>query len=42
MGEKKMKGLRSTNSLAHSSHGDVKYRIGNILNNILVSMCGVR
>ena len=36
------KGLRSTNWLLQSSHGDVKYSIGNIINNILVTMYSVR
>ena len=39
---KKAKGLRSTNWLLQNSHGDVKYRIRNIVNNIVLSMYGVR
>lgn len=38
MGEK-VKRLRSTNK---NSHGDVKYSVGNIVNNIVISMYGVR
>ena len=33
---KKVKELRSTNWLSQNSHGDVKYSIGNIVNNILI------
>ena len=39
---KKLKGLRSTNWLLKNSHGDVQYSIGNIVNNILITMYGVR
>lgn len=38
MGEK-VKRLRSTNK---NCHGDVKYSIGNTVNNIVISMYGVR
>ena len=34
---KKEKGLRSAN-LLQNSHGDVKYSIGNIVNNIVITM----
>ena len=33
---KKVKGLKSTNWLSQNSHGDVKYSIGNTVNNILI------
>ena len=33
---KKVKGLRSTNWLLQNSHWDVKYGIGNIVNNNLI------
>ena len=39
---KKVKGLGSTDWLLQNAHGDAKYRIGNIVSNILVSMYGVR
>ena len=39
---KKVEGLRSTHWLLQNSHGDVKYSIGNRVNNILITMCGVR
>ena len=39
---KKMKGLRSTNWLLQNSHGDVKYSIGNIVSNIVITIYGVR
>ena len=39
---KKVKGLRSTNSLLQNSHEDVKYSIGNLVNNIPIIMYGVR
>ena len=38
----KVKGLKSTNSLLQNSHEDVKYSIANIVNNILITMHGVR
>ena len=41
MGEK-MKELRSTNWLLLSSQGDVKYTIGNIVNNSPINMYVVR
>ena len=41
MGEK-MRRLRSTNWKLQNSHGDVKYCIGNIVNNIVITMDGVR
>ena len=40
MGEK-VKGLGSTNWLLQNSHRDVKYSIGNVVNNILITMYGV-
>ena len=39
---KKVKGLRSTNWLLRHSHGDVKYSLENIVNNILIIMHGVK
>ena len=39
---KKVKELRSTDWLLQNSFMDVNYSIGNIVNNILVSMNGVR
>ena len=39
---KRVKGMGSTNWLLQNSHGDVKYSIGNIVNNILIIMYGVR
>lgn len=38
MGEKDKQ--RSTNSVIRS-HGDVEYSIGDILNNIIITMCGI-
>ena len=35
---KKVKGLRSTNWQLQNSHGDVKYSIGNIVNNVVITM----
>ena len=35
---KKVKGLRSTNWQLQNSHGDVKHSIGNIVNNILLTI----
>ena len=39
---KKVKGLRSTDWSLQNSHGDAKYSIGNIVNNIVMPMlpCG--
>ena len=37
-----VKGLRSTNWQLQSSHGDVNYSVGNIVNNIVVTMYGAR
>ena len=37
-----MRVLRSTNQQLQNSHGDVKYSIGNTVNNILITMYGVR
>ena len=37
---KKVKGLRSTNSQLENSHGNVKYRTVNIVNNIVITMYG--
>ena len=39
---KKVKELRSTNWLLQNSHGDVKYSIGNIVSNIVITIYGVR
>ena len=39
---KKAKGLRSTNWLLQNSYGVVKYSIGNIVNNILITVYFVR
>ena len=41
MGEK-VKGLRSTNWLLQNSYGYVKYSIGNIIDNSIVTIHGVR
>ena len=35
---KKVKGLRTTNWQPQNSHGDVKYTLGNIVNNITITM----
>ena len=35
---KKVKGLRNTSKLLQKSHRDVKYNIGNIVNNIVITM----
>ena len=37
---KKVKGLGSTHWQIQNSHGDVKYSIGKIVNNIVISMYG--
>ena len=39
---KKVKELRSTNWQLQNSHRDVKYSIGNMVNNIVITMCGAR
>ena len=39
---KKVKGLRNINWMLHGSRGDVENSIGNIVNNILIAVCGVR
>ena len=39
---KKVKGLKSTNWQLQNSHRDVKYSIGNIANNIVITVYGVR
>ena len=40
---KKKKGITSTNWLwQNSHHGDVKYSTGNMVNNTLITMYGVR
>ena len=39
---KQMNGLRSTNPLLQNIHGDVNYSIGNIVNNIVITMYGIR
>ena len=36
-----MKGLRSTNWQLQNSYGDVKHSIGNIVNDIVITMYGV-
>ena len=38
----KVKGLRSTNQQLQNSHRGVKYSIGNIVNDILITMYGTR
>ena len=38
----KMKELRSTNRQLQNSHGDVKYSIENSVDNILITLYGVR
>ena len=37
---KKVKGLRSTSWQLQNSHRDIKYSIGNIVNNIVITMSG--
>ena len=39
---KKVNGLRNTNWYIQNSHGDTKYRIGNIVNIIVITMYGAR
>ena len=39
---KKVKGLRNTSKLLQKSHRDVKYNIGNIVNNFPLTMHDVR
>ena len=39
---KKVKGLRSTNWLLQNSQGDVKYSIGNIVTNVVITTSGIR
>ena len=39
---KKVKGLRSTHWQLQNSHRNVKYSMGNIVNNIVITMCGAR
>lgn len=39
---KKVKGFVSTNWPSENSHGDVRYSIGNIVNNMAVIMYSVR
>lgn len=41
-GEKKVKGLRSTNWQLQNSHEDVKFSLRNIVNNIVITTYGVR
>ena len=38
---KKEKGLRSTNWQLQNNHRDVKYSVGNVVNNIVLIMYGV-
>ena len=40
--DEKVKGIRSTNWQLQNSHGDVKYGIGNTVNNIAITMYDVR
>ena len=39
---KKGKACRNTNWQLQNSHGDVKYSIENIVNNIVITVCGAR
>ena len=39
---KTVKGLRGTNWKLQNSHGDVRYSIGNIVNNIVIATYGIR
>lgn len=39
---KKMKDLRSTNWLLQNHHSDVKYGTGNVVNNSVITVNGVR
>ena len=39
---KKVNELRSTNWQLQNSHRDVKYSTGNMVNNIVITMCGAR
>ena len=39
---KKVKGLRSTDWPLQNSHGNVKYSIGNIINNSVITMSSAR
>ena len=39
---KELKEVRSTDRQLQNSHRDVKYSVGNIVNNILIIMCGLR
>ena len=41
-GCEKGKGIKSTNWLLRNSPGDVKYSMGNVVNNIVITMYGVR
>ena len=36
-----VKGLRSTNWQLHDSHGEVKYNVGDVVNNNVITMYGV-
>ena len=37
-----VKGLRSTNWQLQKNHRDVKYSIGNIVNTVVITMCGAK
>ena len=37
-----MKDLRRTECLLQNSHGDVKYSVGDVVNNIVITMYGAR
>ena len=39
---KKVKRLRTPNWLLQNSHGDVKCSMGNTVNNVVITVCGVR
>ena len=38
--DEKVKRLRSTDQLLQNIHGDTKYSIGNIVNNVIITMYG--
>ena len=41
-GVKKVKGVRSTNWLLQNSHSDVKYSIGTVVTNIVITVSAAR
>ena len=41
LGEKG-EGIKSTNWLLPNSHRDIKYSLGNVDNNVVMTMCGAR